>query len=184
MENMKEKNCVRAVLTILALAVIASLLATLTGCVAFSTNQTDVSTEDPKTHATTRTITTKASARSFAAGKQALANWKASQTDKTQGASVGSISQETDAKPLMEALGEAVAKGFISYMTGGASSADLQALLKILGAAPKDNPSKPQPEFVQPYVPTFPTNTIMGPHMILTNVVSTNLVWIQTNPIP
>ena len=63
-----------------------------TGCASFSTTQTDVS-YDPETNQT-RKITTRAKARTLFEAKSALSNFKASQTDKTQGASVGSLNQE------------------------------------------------------------------------------------------
>ena len=82
---------------------ILSLVAALTvsGCARFRTIQKDISTQPD---GVTRTIETRASATTFAASKQALAQWKASQTDKTQGASVGSVSQESDATSLLSAL--------------------------------------------------------------------------------
>ncbi len=72
------------------------LALTLVGCARFSTTQTDVSPE--------RTITTKASAWTFGTSKSALSNFKASQTDKTQGAAVGSLSQETSGTNVVQAL--------------------------------------------------------------------------------
>ncbi len=68
----------------------------LVGCARFTTTQTDVSPE--------RTITTKASAWTFGTSRSALANFKASQTDKTQGAAVGSLSQETSGTNVVQAL--------------------------------------------------------------------------------
>lgn len=63
----------------------------LTGCARFSTTQTDLSYEEGKP---LRTITTKATGYTFFSGKSSLATWKASQTDKTQGASVGGLTLE------------------------------------------------------------------------------------------
>lgn len=68
----------------------------LAGCAQFSTTQTDTSITN-KDGTTTRTVTTKATATTFLESKSALANFKASQTDKTQAASVGSLSQESNA---------------------------------------------------------------------------------------
>ena len=79
-----------------------ALLVLTSGCASFTTDQKDTS-EDPKT-GQSRTITTRAKATTFIAGKSALANWKASQTDKTQGASVGSLSQESDSASFVKAL--------------------------------------------------------------------------------
>lgn len=70
---------------------LASLLA-LTGCSHFTTTQKDLNYEQGQP---VRQITTKASAYTFFESKSALANFKASQTDKTQGASVGTLNQES-----------------------------------------------------------------------------------------
>lgn len=80
--------------------ILLSLIA-LCGCARFSTTQTDISYE---AGLPSRSITTEASATTFAASKSALANWKASQTDKTQGASVAQLNQEADSSKLLEAL--------------------------------------------------------------------------------
>jgi hypothetical protein len=74
----------------------------ISGCARFSTQQTDVSVTD-KNGITTRTITTKASATTFIESKSQLANFKASQTDKSQGASVGSLSQDSNATNSVDA---------------------------------------------------------------------------------
>jgi hypothetical protein len=84
----------------------------LTGCAQFSTHQTDVTTTAPD-GTETRTITTRASGRTVAASKQALATWKATQTDKSQGASVGGLNQESDAGGLTKALGEGIANALV-----------------------------------------------------------------------
>ena len=89
------------ILTILLLALL------LTGCARFKTTQTDVSYEEGKP---SRAITTEASAITFAASKSALAQWKATQSDKTQGASVGSLEQESDASKLLDAVIQAAVK--------------------------------------------------------------------------
>lgn len=83
-----------------------------TGCARFYTDQTDTTTVAPD-GTETRTIKTKAAGTTFAAGKQALAGWKATQTDKTQGASVNGLGQESDASNLTKALGEGVAAALI-----------------------------------------------------------------------
>jgi len=69
------------------------ILALLASCARFSTTQTDVSINPDGTK---REITTKAKATTIWASKSALANWKASQTDKTQGATVGALNQESN----------------------------------------------------------------------------------------
>lgn len=79
--------------------------ALLTGCATFKTKQTDETTINPD-GTEVRKITTEAAAGTFAAGKSALATWKANQTDKSQGASVGGLSQESDASNLAKAISE------------------------------------------------------------------------------
>ena len=83
--------------------------AVLPGCARFTTTQTDVSTVDEKGKPT-RTITTKATASTFFEGRSALAKFKAIQTDKSQSASVGELSQETTGTNV-SLLAEAIAKG-------------------------------------------------------------------------
>lgn len=73
------------VLGILALLV-------FTGCARFVTSQSDTSYENGLP---LRTVTTKAKALTFWESRSALANFKATQTDKTQSASVGALNQET-----------------------------------------------------------------------------------------
>lgn len=94
---------------------LAILVVLCSGCAQFSTNQTDVTTTAPD-GTETRTITTRASGRTFAASRQALATWKATQTDKSQGASVGGLNQEADASELTKALGEGVAKALLQSL--------------------------------------------------------------------
>jgi hypothetical protein len=86
-------------------------IAALTGCASFTTTQEDWSYEKGLP---TRKVTTTAHAYTVLAGKSALANWKASQTDKTQGASVGSLSQETDSSKLLEAAVGAAVKAALT----------------------------------------------------------------------
>ncbi len=78
--------------------------ALVSGCAYFSTDQTDKSYVDDKGKPT-REITTTAKATTFFAGKSELAKFKASQTDKTQSASVGNLNQATDGA---EALGATI----------------------------------------------------------------------------
>lgn len=88
----------------------------LAGCSSFSTTQTDVSYDKGLP---LRTITTKAKARTFFDAKSALTNFKASQTDKNQGASVGSLNQEasgTNAIGLIEAVSAGATKGALQFM--------------------------------------------------------------------
>lgn len=74
--------------TILLLAVVALL----SGCAQFTTTQTDISYEKGQP---LREVKTKATATTLWESKSALANFKASQTDKTQSATVGSLNQES-----------------------------------------------------------------------------------------
>lgn len=81
-------------------------LALATGCAMFQTTQKDQRYEGGKK---TGKITTRATAFTFWESKSALANFKASQTEKTQGASVGSLNQEgggTNTAATVSALAE------------------------------------------------------------------------------
>lgn len=84
----------------------------LVGCARFSTKQTDQSYDD--TGKPQRAITTKVTATTFWASSSQLANFKASQTDKTQGANVGSLNQSADAGTNVANLAEAIARGITS----------------------------------------------------------------------
>jgi hypothetical protein len=92
---------------IMMLVTLAAAMA-FSGCARFQTTQQDLSYDKAGTQ---RTITTKATATTFFAGKTALAKWKASQTDKTQGASVGTLEQQADASTNLTGVVEAVATG-------------------------------------------------------------------------
>lgn len=92
---------------LIAIACIA--VVSMSGCARFNTTQKDI-TYDGKSGLPIRHIETKATAGTLIASKSALAKWKASQTDKTQGAEVGGLSQEADAS----ALAEAIARGIVS----------------------------------------------------------------------
>lgn len=102
------------------------------GCTRFRTVQLD---RTQGTNGTMREIETRASATTFAAGKQALQGWKASQTDKTQGASVGSVNQESDAAQLIEGL--ATLGRIAAAMYGGPVSS---------AAASRGSPAKALPD--------------------------------------
>lgn len=82
----------------------------LASCARFSTTQTDISAQPDGTQ---RTITTKAGASTWFASKSSLANWKATQTDKTQGASVGALTQQGDTNLVnyINAIAAGVAAG-------------------------------------------------------------------------
>jgi hypothetical protein len=81
------------------------LLIMLGGCARFNTTQKDVRYDD-------RTeVTTKATAWTLGTSKSALTNFKATQTDKTQGASVGTLNQDTastNAVAALEAIGRII----------------------------------------------------------------------------
>lgn len=89
------------------------LLAGLAGCARFSTVQTDRSYTDACGNEV-REITTKAKATTFFDARSALANFKATQTDKSQSASVGALNQEaygTNVAKLVEAVATGVVQG-------------------------------------------------------------------------
>lgn len=88
------------------LAVMVAALA-FVGCARFATTQTDISKENTD-GTTTRTITTKAASYTFFSSDSSLAKWKASQTDKTQGAEVGGLAQHADATNINEIIGTVV----------------------------------------------------------------------------
>lgn len=84
------------------------------GCARFSTKQSDVSYNT--TGKPVRAVTTKAVAWTFFEGKSKLASWEANQTDKTQRATVGGMSQEvtaTNLAVLAEKISEGVSKGML-----------------------------------------------------------------------
>jgi hypothetical protein len=78
------------------------------GCAQFGTYQVDNS-YDPKTGKLLRSIKTKVAASTFYDAKSELAKFSASQTDKTQGAKVGSLnnsSSGTNAIAVLDRLVE------------------------------------------------------------------------------
>ena len=72
----------------------AMIVILMTGCARFNTKQTDIS-YDRETGKPTREITTKAGTTTFFDAKSELAKFRASQTDKSQTASVGTLNNET-----------------------------------------------------------------------------------------
>ena len=86
------------------LCLTASLLLAA-GCARFSTTQSDTSYDQGQP---SREVTTRATASTFFASKSALASWKATQTDKTQGASVGNLALESNAGTNLNSLVETV----------------------------------------------------------------------------
>lgn len=128
-------------------ATIMTAIAVITsGCASHATRQTDRRPDGTE-------ITTRARSVAFMAGKSAMRDVKVSQTEKTQGMSVGALDQESDATKLSEAIGAVLVKGLIAYMTGGASTmvpgASAPTALAIPAGfklVPKDDPSTSKPE--------------------------------------
>lgn len=81
----------------------------LCGCARFGTLQTDES-YDPETGKPIRKITTRAASSTFFEADSTLAKWKATQSDKTQGAEVGGLGQSASATNLVNLM-EAVTRG-------------------------------------------------------------------------
>lgn len=79
-----------------AAVLLAPLLLGNTGCARFVTKQTDTSPE--------RVVVTKASAWTFFDSKSALSQFKATQTDKSQTATVGGLEQSGSGTNTVAAL--------------------------------------------------------------------------------
>ena len=84
----------RAPMFLALILTIGALLFFGNGCARFTTTQTDLSYDD-QSGLPLRTITTRVKAVTFWDSTSALANFKASQTDKTQSATVGSLNQSS-----------------------------------------------------------------------------------------
>jgi hypothetical protein len=89
------------------------LIAVAAGCARFSTTQTDysygpVTNNAIVTYAPTRKITTRVKAWTAFDSSSQLSQFKASQTDKTQGASVGSLSQSSTSTNVANIVNAAV----------------------------------------------------------------------------
>ncbi len=82
---------------------VAALL--LCGCARFSTTQTDLRYENGKP---STAITTRATAYTLFSSRSDLARWKATQSEKSQGAEVGGLSQQgaTNSAATVSALTE------------------------------------------------------------------------------
>lgn len=85
----------------------------IVGCARFGTKQTDYS-YDPTTGQLIRAITTKAASYTCFESKSKLATWQASQTDKSQTAKVGDLTQEGGPGTNTTKLAEAVATGVVN----------------------------------------------------------------------
>lgn len=72
------------------------LAVALSGCATYTTRQTDISPE--------RTITTEVSVRTFWDSDSQLANSKATQTDKSQSAALGTLNQSSTSTNITEQL--------------------------------------------------------------------------------
>jgi predicted negative regulator of RcsB-dependent stress response len=82
----------------------------MAGCARFKTTQVD---ERKNPNGESTTISTHVSASTLWTSRSQLANFKASQTEKSQGASVGSLSQEssgTNTVRVIEALRDIIVK--------------------------------------------------------------------------
>lgn len=78
------------------LALLLILGAALTGCANYTTKQRDISPD--------RTIETEVRVSTFWDSNSALANSKATQTDKSQSANLGSLSQESTSTNVVAEL--------------------------------------------------------------------------------
>jgi hypothetical protein len=94
----EKKKTVVAPLPFLAIG----LLILSSGCARFQTKQTDISYDEQGLPA--RTITTKVSAYTLFEAESKLAQFKATQTDKSQAASVGSLDQSAGSTNTVAAL--------------------------------------------------------------------------------
>ena len=81
--------------------VLFAAMCALAGCSTFTTTQID---ERVLSDGSRTKITTRASARTLFDAKSQLANFRASQTEKQQGASVGSLSQESNGTNAVAAI--------------------------------------------------------------------------------
>jgi hypothetical protein len=83
---------------------------TLAGCSTFTSEQTVV-------HPDGETVTTTIRARTFFDAKSELARLRTTQTDKTQGVTLGALGQETSGTNTVELL-ERVVRGAVSGAVG------------------------------------------------------------------
>lgn len=125
---------------ILAPYLLALALA-VSGCAVSSTHQIDRRPDGTE-------VSTKAKQYGFLAGKSSLREFKASQTAKTQGLSVGSVDSEADVTPLAQVLGQLAIQGMAAYMSGGATAlrSGPPAVPPGFKLVPVDDPSVPKLE--------------------------------------
>jgi hypothetical protein len=135
---------------LLALGILAGMAAIVSGCASHATRQVDRRPDGTE-------VSTRARSVAFMAGKSALRDVKVTQTEKTQGMSVGRLDQESDATALSESIGNILVRGLAAYLTGGAgglpsmpASAPAPASVPPgFKLVPTDDPSRPHPE-IQP----------------------------------
>jgi len=82
-------------------------LLALAGCASFSTTQEDLSYEEGS-QTPTRKITTRVKVATFWDSNSQLAQSKATQTDKTQSASLGSLNQTATSSNIVTLSGNAI----------------------------------------------------------------------------
>jgi len=87
----------------LHISLFVALAALTTGCARFSTNQIE-RRYDPDSGKLTAEISTRASSGTFFESKSTLAKWKAVQSEKSQSAEVGGLSQESSGTNVVNAL--------------------------------------------------------------------------------
>lgn len=92
-----------------------SLLLLLTGCASFVTEQTDISYTDENGNEV-RYIRTAVKAATRLESHSQLANFKATQTDKTQSANVGTLNQDTNPTNMVKIV-EAAVEGAVKAAT-------------------------------------------------------------------
>jgi hypothetical protein len=85
-------------------------LSVLTGCATFSTSQSD---EKTLPSGEREVVTTKVRATSFFAAQSSLAGWKASQSAKTQGASIAGLVVDSNAGTNVAAIAAAITKAAV-----------------------------------------------------------------------
>lgn len=88
---------------------LVACVAAICGCARFGTVQKDLR-YDPDTGKLVGEITTKAASYTLFSSRSSLANWKATQSEKSQGAEVGGLSQQggTNAVAVLEKIAEIV----------------------------------------------------------------------------
>ena len=82
---------------------LACILALVAGCARFSTKQTDLS-YDPTTGKIARKIVTGATSFTLFSSKSALTKLNVRHSDKSQGATVGTLDQQADATNIVEII--------------------------------------------------------------------------------